>query len=78
MIVIKSVCKRVRMSGRAIIRAEPRIEASKAPTVVTERAVHSYLGQFSLSLFILDSLLSMFYSARRASIGSSFAALFAG
>ena len=41
MMVIKSVCKRVKMSGRAIMRAEPWIEASRAPTVVTERAVHS-------------------------------------
>ena len=56
MMVMKSACKWVKLSGRAIIRAESWIETSKAPTVVTENAVHSHPCQFSESSFMFQAL----------------------
>jgi len=40
MIVKNVACSSVKMLGRAMSNAEPCIEASNAPTVVTESAVH--------------------------------------
>ena len=56
--VMKSACKWVKISGSAMSSAEPWIEARKVPIVVTESAVHSYPCQFPLSSFILESPLS--------------------
>ena len=58
-IVMKSVCRWVMISGSAMSNAEPWTAASRVPIVVTDRAVHSYPCQFSLSSFMFESQLSI-------------------
>ncbi|VVB64965.1 Uncharacterised protein [uncultured archaeon] len=55
--VRKSVCKWVKISGSAMSNAVSWTETSKVPIVVTESAVHSYPCQFSASSFMLESRL---------------------
>jgi len=58
-IVMKSVCRWVMISGSAMSNAKPWTAASRVPIVVTDRAVHSYPCQFSLSSFMFESQLSI-------------------